>query len=90
MVVSLGVSTAPAIAARLAGAGRDLATPVLVVESASLPHERRVLTTLGGLVQAIGGWDGPALLIIGEAAALADVGNPAAPSIVTTILGRRA
>jgi uroporphyrin-III C-methyltransferase len=75
VVVYMGVSTAPAIAARLTAAGRAASTPVLVAENASLPQERRVLTTLGGLTQAIAGWDGPALLVIGEVAALADVGH---------------
>ena len=43
----------------------------MVVESASLPSERRILTTLGGLGAAAEGLDGPALLIIGEVVALA-------------------
>ena len=68
----MGLSTAPAIAARLTAAGRSAATPVLVVENASLAAERRVLTTLAGLADTAAGLDGPAILIIGEVAALAD------------------
>jgi len=94
VVVYMGVSTAPAIAERLTAAGRDPSTPVLVVENASLSQERRVLATLGGLVQAIAGWDGPALLIIGEAAALAQADSDQARRLVREIgddvLGRRA
>lgn len=73
VVVYMGVSTAPAIAARLIEAGRAASTPVLVTENASLTDERRVLTSLGDLGQAVAGLDGPAILIIGEVAAMADV-----------------
>ena len=71
VVVYMGLSTAPLIAARLMQAGRDAATPVLVVENASLAHEARVLTRLGDLATAVRALDGPAILIIGEVAALA-------------------
>jgi uroporphyrin-III C-methyltransferase len=73
VVVYMGLSTAPSIAARLIGAGRAASTPVLVVEHASRPEERRVLTTLAGLADAATGLSGPAILVIGEVAALADV-----------------
>ena len=73
VVVYMGLSTAPGIAARLIGAGRSASTPVLVVENASLTNERRILGTLGGLGDATQGLEGPALLIIGEVAALADI-----------------
>ena len=72
VVVYMGLSTAPRIAERLIAAGRAASTPVAVVENASLPHERRVLTTLAGLGLAVSDLDGPALLVIGEVAALAD------------------
>jgi uroporphyrin-III C-methyltransferase len=71
VVVYMGLSTAPLIAARLMRAGRDAATPVLVVENASLAHEARVLTRLGDLATAVSALDGPAILIIGEVAAMA-------------------
>jgi uroporphyrin-III C-methyltransferase len=73
VVVYMGLSTAPAIAARLIGAGRAASTPALIVENASLADERRLLTTLGGLGEVSQGLDGPALLVIGEVAAMADV-----------------
>jgi uroporphyrin-III C-methyltransferase len=72
VVVYMGLSTAPAIAARLMAAGRAGATPAMIVENASLANERRVLTTLGGLGGASEGLEGPALLVIGEVVALAD------------------
>ena len=73
VVIYMGLTTAPAIAARLIAAGRQRSTPALVVESASLPHERRVATTLAELGVRTLGLEGPAILIVGEVAALADV-----------------
>ena len=67
----MGVSTAPKVAARLIAAGRAGSTPVLVVENASLQNETRILTTLTDLGGAVEGLDGPAILIVGEVAALA-------------------
>jgi uroporphyrin-III C-methyltransferase len=73
VVVYMGLSTAAMLAARLIGAGRAAATPVLIVENASRADERRVLTRLAELPKAAAGLDGPALLVIGEVAALAQV-----------------
>src|SRR5690606_31897117 len=73
VVVYMGLSTAPSIAAQLVAAGRQASTPVLVVEYASLPEERQVLTTLAGLAGSASGLSGPAILVIGEVAALAEV-----------------
>jgi uroporphyrin-III C-methyltransferase len=76
VVIYMGVSTAPAIAARLIAAGRAGATPALIVAEASLPTERRVATTLGGLAAAAAEVEGAALLIVGEAMALAVADTP--------------
>jgi uroporphyrin-III C-methyltransferase len=73
LVVYMGVTTAATLAGRLIQAGRAPSTPVLIVENASRPDERRVLTALSQLPTATAGLDGPALLVIGEVAALADV-----------------
>jgi uroporphyrin-III C-methyltransferase len=73
VVVYMGLSTAPGIAARLIAAGRSASTPVLVVENASLANERRLLTSLSQLGLDTQGLEGPALLVIGEVAAMADV-----------------
>ena len=77
IAVYMGLSTAPMIAARLMAAGRSGSTPVVVVESASRAEERRVLTTLRQLPEAVQTLDGPAMLIIGEVAALAQISRPA-------------
>jgi uroporphyrin-III C-methyltransferase len=74
----MGLSTATQIAARLIGAGRAASTPAVVIENAGLPGARRVLTSLGQLGEATRALDGPAILIVGEVAALADVSSPAA------------
>jgi uroporphyrin-III C-methyltransferase len=86
VAVYMGLSTAARIAERLIAAGRQGSTPVAVVENASLPDERRLVTTLAGLAEAVQGLDGPALLIIGEVAALADVA-PLAETLEDTAPG---
>ena len=73
IAVYMGVATAPALASRLQAAGRAPSTPVLIVENASRPDERRVLTSLAGLREAVAQIDGPAVLLIGETAAMAQV-----------------
>ena len=73
VVVFMGVGTADAIAARLIAAGRDPATPVAVIENGTRPNEVRAFGALGDVADLIlaRGITGPALLIIGEVAALA-------------------
>lgn len=83
VVIYMGVSTAAGIAGRLIGAGRAGSTPALVVENASRADERRVLTTLAGLPAATEQVAGPALLIVGEAMALALPTEEAAPAVLT-------
>jgi uroporphyrin-III C-methyltransferase len=75
VVIYMGLSQAAPIAARLMAAGRAGSTPSLIVENASRPDERRVVTTLSGLAEAAAGLSGPALLIVGEAMALAQAGG---------------
>ncbi len=81
VVVYMGVSTAGLIAGRLTAAGRAASTPALIVENASRADERRILTTLAGLAVAAEGLKGPALLMVGEAMAMADV-SPAPVDLV--------
>ena len=71
VVIYMGVSMAAPIAARLINAGRVGSTPALIVENASRSDERRIVTTLAGLPQAAADVTGPALLIVGEAMAMA-------------------
>jgi uroporphyrin-III C-methyltransferase len=76
VVIYMGLATAPRLAARLIEAGRAPSTPALIAENASLPGERRIVTTLADLAEAAAGVDGPALLIVGEAMALAETSLP--------------
>jgi len=75
VVIYMGVSTAAGISGRLIGAGRVGSTPALIVENASRADERRIVTTLAGLPLAAADIAGPALLIVGEAMALAQAGG---------------
>jgi uroporphyrin-III C-methyltransferase len=84
VVVYMGLSTVGIISARLIAAGRAPTTPVLVVEHASQPSERRALTTLAKLPEAARVFDGPSILIIGETAALADLAGLSATSTLGT------
>ena len=73
VVVYMGVGTAGTIAARLVAAGREAATPVAVIENGTREDEICAFGMLGELNEIIqrAGIQGPALLIIGEVAALA-------------------
>jgi uroporphyrin-III C-methyltransferase len=77
VVIYMGLSQAAPIAGRMMAAGRASATPALIVENASRADERRLVTTLAGLAEAAAALSGPALLIVGEAMALAQAGEPA-------------
>lgn len=74
LVVYMGIETAAMTALQLIAAGREPATPVLVVENGTRPDQRQILTPLTDLPSALEVFapTGPALLIIGEVAALAD------------------
>lgn len=85
VVIYMGLSTAGLIAGRLIGAGRSSVTPALVVVNASRANEQRVTTTLGGLADAAAGLSGPALLMVGEAMALANAGGAQAAETPVSI-----
>ncbi|WP_347276654.1 uroporphyrinogen-III C-methyltransferase [Caulobacter segnis] len=75
VVIYMGLSTAGLIAGRLMDAGRASATPALVVVNASRADEQRITTTLSDLAEVAAGLSGPALLMVGEAMALAQAGG---------------
>ena len=67
-VLYMASREADRIATALITDGRDAATPVAIVENASLPTAVRSLTTLGAIaLQGLPGLDGPATLIVGDA-----------------------
>lgn len=69
----MGVAALAAIGARLVEHGRDPSTPVAIVEDASRPRQRVTLARLGDLADVArhGNLTSPALVIVGEVAALA-------------------
>jgi uroporphyrin-III C-methyltransferase len=71
VVIYMGLTTAGLIGERLMAAGRDGATPALIVVNASRADEQRHPTTLAALAATAEGLKGPALLIVGEAMSLA-------------------
>ncbi len=72
LVVYMGVAKAEAIASNLIRHGRSASTPVAIIENGTRPEQRILkgaLRDLGRLASAV---EGPALLVIGEVAALAN------------------
>jgi uroporphyrin-III C-methyltransferase/precorrin-2 dehydrogenase/sirohydrochlorin ferrochelatase len=69
----MGVAGLATIGERLVGHGRAAVTPVAVVEDATRPEQRVTLCELGALgeLARAGGIRSPALVIVGEVAALA-------------------
>ncbi|HYA21276.1 MAG TPA: uroporphyrinogen-III C-methyltransferase [Burkholderiales bacterium] len=66
-VLYMAAGQAAEISAILLSQGLPAATPVVVVEKATLPESRQIQTTLSGLSEA-GQWNlqGPALILLGE------------------------
>ncbi len=75
LVVYMGLSSLDAIAGALLSHGRDHLTPVAIVSKASLPEQHTLLTTLGACVLAVRRERiaAPAIIVIGEAAAEANI-----------------
>lgn len=78
VVFYMSLSTAASVSEKLISAGREPSTPALIVENASLPDERVIITCLDHLGAASADVSGPAVLIVGEAMALAAVSSPSA------------
>jgi uroporphyrin-III C-methyltransferase len=73
VVVVMGLARRDALAARMIGAGWSSQTPAAVVAAASLPRQEDWRGTLADLAagRAVTTGDGPAVLVVGEVAALA-------------------
>ena len=81
VAVYMGLSVAGQLAARAIAAGRAGSTPVVLIDRATHVDQQVLqgtLSELGGLVERAA-LSGPALLIIGEVAALAGLVPVAAP-----------
>ncbi len=77
IVVYMGVSAAATVRDRLLEAGLARTTPVAIIENGSRPDQKVSVGTLGALtaLAARHANGGPALMIIGDVAALADVAH---------------
>ncbi len=73
LLLMMAVENAAAIATTLVAAGREPTTPVAVVCDGSMPGERTVLTTLGGLGADLDrhGVRPPAIIVVGDVVAVA-------------------
>jgi uroporphyrin-III C-methyltransferase/precorrin-2 dehydrogenase/sirohydrochlorin ferrochelatase len=73
LLLMMAVENAGAIADALTAAGRDARTPVAVVCDGSMPGERTVLTTLGGIRADLDvhGVRPPAIIVVGDVVAVA-------------------
>ncbi len=78
VVFYMGRDSARAVADRLMDNGRAPDTPALAIENAGRPHARLVRTRISELGAAVdaANFDGPVLLMIGQAAARARVQGP--------------
>jgi uroporphyrin-III C-methyltransferase len=67
LVIYMGVSGAGRIQNELL-TGLPAATPVAVIQNASLPTQRHIITTLGALADAIneGGMASPSIIVVGD------------------------
>lgn len=72
LVIYMGAANIAEIAARLQGHGRAASTPVLAINNATLPNERRLVATLGHISEAMvkAGFSGPVLFISGDVVSL--------------------
>ncbi len=75
IAVYMGKSSAPSVSSGLIAAGLSNDTPVALVENVSLPNERAHYTSLRLLPIAARSWlgDGPAMILIGQAAKPSEV-----------------
>ena len=76
LAVYMGLATSGILATTLLQAGWSPATPIIAIERASQPNERRVATTLDQLAldPARLGLTGPTLILVGEVASLTPAG----------------
>ncbi|WP_193181101.1 siroheme synthase CysG [Nisaea sediminum] len=74
LVIYMGLGAAPRIMADALAAGRAASTPVVVIAKATLPEQRVLKAQLGGLARLVEEQkvEAPALIVIGDVAALAD------------------
>lgn len=74
LVIYMGLSTAGTLASRLIGHGKDPFTPAAIIENGTRPNQRVVTGSLAdlGMLVARHAITGPALIVVGAVAGLAD------------------
>ena len=74
LIILMGMRNLDAITQRLLDAGRPAQTPAAAVMSGTLPEQRVVRATLGGLVEAVEreGIGSPAVVVVGDVVSLRD------------------
>lgn len=77
LVVMMGRSALPAVAAQLIAAGRDPSTPAACIQSATTPEQRVTRATLETIAAAADrdGLESPVVTVIGAVAGLADAAS---------------
>ena len=79
LVIYMGMARLPEITARLLGGGLCARTPAAAVQNGTLASQREVISTLGGLAEAVrrNGLGSPAIVVIGEVVSAAHVARAA-------------
>jgi uroporphyrin-III C-methyltransferase/precorrin-2 dehydrogenase/sirohydrochlorin ferrochelatase/uroporphyrin-III C-methyltransferase len=74
LVIYMGLNNLSMISQRLQQAGRSPHTPAAAIQEGSTPRQRRVISTLGNLSEAVqrAGLQAPVLIIVGETVGLAE------------------
>src|SRR5262249_13740573 len=87
LVIYMGVAAAGRIAARLIGHGLDPATPAAIVENGTLRDERTVTGRVADLESLVRehGIQGPAVIVVGSVAALADAASIDEPALAVAV-----
>jgi uroporphyrin-III C-methyltransferase len=75
LVIYMGLANLREIVTRLMAAGRSTETPVLAVNNATLPRERRLRSSLGCIAKDMErtAFEGPVLFVIGDVVKLHDI-----------------
>ncbi len=73
IVVLMGVGNLSSISAEIISAGRDLDTPVAIIQNGTLPNQRMLRSTLGKVARDVKshGIAAPSILVVGEVVRLA-------------------
>lgn len=91
LVILMPLDDLPLIVRRLTAAGRSPETPALAVQNGTMPQQKQVLTTLGELAETVTAAQirHPAVIVVGQVAALAPELAWFAPDPAQPLRGKR-